>query len=74
MSDLIPNVGAGTLLEQTLLSDDRAVRVGAIHVRDTGSRESITGRGSQGVAWSSPAGPGVALRTVLGMAREGLAP
>ena len=30
MPDLIPNVGAGTLLEQTLLADDRAVRVGAI--------------------------------------------
>src|SRR5262245_14953902 len=28
------------------------------HVRDTGSRESTTGLGSQGVAWSSPAGPG----------------
>jgi Helicase HerA, central domain len=30
MSDLIPNVGAGALLEQTLLADDRAVRVGAV--------------------------------------------
>src|SRR6266699_3610191 len=28
MSDLIPNVGAGTLIEQTLLADDRAVRGG----------------------------------------------
>jgi hypothetical protein len=26
--------------------------------KDTGSRESTTGSGSQGVAWSSPAGPG----------------
>ena len=34
MSDLIPNVGAGTLLEQTLLADDRAVRVGAIQTLD----------------------------------------
>lgn len=34
MSDLIPNVGAGTLLERTLLSDDRAVRVGAIQTLD----------------------------------------
>jgi hypothetical protein len=34
MSDLIPNVGAGTLLEQTLLADDRAVRVGAIQALD----------------------------------------
>src|SRR5262245_19474861 len=30
MSDLIPNVGAGTTLETVLLADDRAVRVGAI--------------------------------------------
>jgi Helicase HerA, central domain len=30
MPDLIPNVVAGTLLERTLLADDRAVRVGAI--------------------------------------------
>ena len=36
------------------------------HVRDTGSGESTTGRGSQGVAWSSPAGPGVASRSALG--------
>ena len=28
------------------------------HVRDTGTRESTTGLRSQGVAWSSPAGPG----------------
>ena len=28
--DLIPNVGAGTLLERQLLADDRAVRIGAI--------------------------------------------
>jgi hypothetical protein len=34
MPDLIPNVGAGTLLEQTLLTDDRAVRVGAIQTLD----------------------------------------
>ena len=34
MSDLIPNIGAGTLLEQTLLADDRAVRVGAIQALD----------------------------------------
>lgn len=30
MGDLIPNVGIGSTLESTLLSDDRAVRVGAI--------------------------------------------
>ena len=34
MPDLIPNVGAGTLLERTLLADDRAVRVGAIQAMD----------------------------------------
>src|SRR6266699_3774337 len=34
MSDLIPNVGAGTLIEQTLLADDRAVRVGALQTLD----------------------------------------
>ena len=34
VNDLIPNVGAGTLLEQTLLADDRAVRVGAIQTLD----------------------------------------
>jgi hypothetical protein len=34
MADLIPNVGAGTLIEQTLLADDRAVRIGAIHTLD----------------------------------------
>lgn len=30
-TDLIPNVDAGTLFERTLLADDRAVRVDAIH-------------------------------------------
>jgi hypothetical protein len=30
LKDLIPHVGAGTLIEQTLLADDRAVRIGAI--------------------------------------------
>ena len=30
VNDLIPNVGAGALLERTLLADDRAVRIGAI--------------------------------------------
>ena len=34
MGDLIPNVGVGTLLEQSLLADDRAVRVGAIQNLD----------------------------------------
>jgi hypothetical protein len=34
MPDLIPNVGVGTLLERTLLADDRAVRVGAIQTMD----------------------------------------
>jgi hypothetical protein len=34
MSDLIPNVGAGTLLEQTLLAEDRAIRIGAIQTLD----------------------------------------
>ena len=42
MSDLIPNVGAGTLLEQTLLEDDRAVRVGAIQTLDYGRAVVIT--------------------------------
>jgi hypothetical protein len=34
LGDLIPNVGAGTLLESTLLADDRAVRIGAIQSLD----------------------------------------
>ncbi len=34
MTDLIPNVGVGTLLERTLLADDRAVRIGAIQSLD----------------------------------------
>ncbi|MFH9547699.1 helicase HerA domain-containing protein [Streptomyces sp. NPDC017435] len=34
MGDLIPNVGAGTLLESLLLSDERAVRIGAIQALD----------------------------------------
>jgi hypothetical protein len=34
------------------------VKGSPVHVRDTGSRESTTGPGSRGVAWSSPAGPG----------------
>ena len=42
MSDLIPNVGAGTLLEQTLLADDRAVRVGAIQGLNYGRAVVIT--------------------------------
>lgn len=29
-TDLIPNVGVGTLLERVLLADDRAVRIGAV--------------------------------------------
>jgi hypothetical protein len=32
--DLIPNVGAGTLLETQLLAADRAVRIGAIQRLD----------------------------------------
>jgi hypothetical protein len=34
MPDLIPNVGAGTLLETILLADDRALRIGAIQSLD----------------------------------------
>jgi len=34
MPDLIPNVGAGTLIETILLSDDRALRIGAIQGLD----------------------------------------
>lgn len=34
MADLIPNVGAGTLLESLLLADDRAARIGAIQALD----------------------------------------
>lgn len=34
MTDLLPNVGAGTLLETTLLAEDRAVRIGAIQTLD----------------------------------------
>jgi Helicase HerA, central domain len=34
MPDLIPNVGAGTLLETILLADDRALRIGAIQTLD----------------------------------------
>jgi hypothetical protein len=30
MSDLIPNIGKGTLIEHTLLADNRAIRIGAI--------------------------------------------
>jgi hypothetical protein len=39
-------------------SASEADRSGTAHVTDTGTRESITGLRSQGVAWSSPAGPG----------------
>jgi hypothetical protein len=42
MSDLIPNVGAGTLLERTLLADDRAVRIGAIQTLDYNRAVVIT--------------------------------
>lgn len=42
MSDLIPNVGAGTLLERTLLADDRAVRVGAVQALDYNRAVVIT--------------------------------
>src|SRR5262245_40559826 len=34
MPDLIPNIGAGTLLETILLADDRALRIGAIQSLD----------------------------------------
>lgn len=34
MSDLIPDVGVGTVLERVLLADDRAVRIGAIQQID----------------------------------------
>src|SRR5438552_3894912 len=42
MSDLIPNVGAGTLIERTLLADDRAVRVGALQTLDYARAVVIT--------------------------------
>ena len=42
MNDLIPNVGAGALLERTLLADDRAVRVGAIQTLDYSRAVVIT--------------------------------
>jgi hypothetical protein len=42
MGDLIPNVGVGTLLEQVLLADDRAVRVGAIQSLDYSRAVVIT--------------------------------
>ncbi|MGH3566550.1 MAG: helicase HerA domain-containing protein [Pseudonocardia sp.] len=34
MADLIPNIGAGTLLEHELLGSDRAVRIGAVQRLD----------------------------------------
>ena len=42
MNDLIPNVGAGALLERTLLADDRAVRIGAIQTLDYSRAVVIT--------------------------------
>ena len=42
MNDLIPNVGAGALLERTLLADDRAVRIGAIQTLDYSRAAVIT--------------------------------
>jgi len=42
MADLIPNVGTGAILEQTLLANDRAVRVGAIQRLDYGRAVVIT--------------------------------
>ena len=42
MSDLIPNVGVGALLERTLLADDRAVRVGALQNLDYDRAVMIT--------------------------------
>lgn len=42
MGDLIPNLGAGTVLEQILLADDRAVRVGAIQTLNYGRAVVIT--------------------------------
>ena len=42
MPDLIPNVGTGTLLEATLLADNRAVRVGAIQALDYNRAVVIT--------------------------------
>jgi hypothetical protein len=41
-TDLIPGVGAGTLLESTLLADDRSVRIGAIHRLDYGEAIVLT--------------------------------
>jgi hypothetical protein len=40
--DLIPGVGAGTLLESELLADDRSIRIGAIHRLDYGEAIVIT--------------------------------
>lgn len=42
VNDLIPNVGAGALLERTLLADDRAVRIGAIQTLDYSRAVVIT--------------------------------
>jgi hypothetical protein len=42
MVDLVPNVGVGTLLERTLLADDRAVRIGAIQSLDYNRAVVIT--------------------------------
>jgi hypothetical protein len=44
------------------------------HVRDTGSRESTTGLGPEGLHGHPRLVRGVASRTALGKAREGLAP
>src|SRR5215467_9659816 len=50
---------SGTLLGEQHVDLHVIQRIlGHAHVRDTGSRESTTGLRSQGVAWSSPAGPG----------------
>ncbi|GIM95690.1 helicase HerA domain-containing protein [Paractinoplanes toevensis] len=42
MLDLIPNVGAGTILERELLADERAVRIGAIQTLDYNRAVVIT--------------------------------
>jgi hypothetical protein len=41
-TDLIPGVGAGTLLESALLADDRSIRIGAIHRLDYGEAIVLT--------------------------------
>lgn len=41
-TELIPGVGAGTLLQSQLLSDERSIRIGAIHRLDYGEATVLT--------------------------------